>query len=245
MHFSSSAKSSKNPTMAKAQQHSRAVTRSAARAISSSAGFNTSPTTGRIVVLNGFPGTGKLTILKQAKELLPADKTCLLDNHLLIDPVAAVIPGRSDEHHKLRRMIRAPIFDKLGQLAREGCVVLMTACLAEDNQADTAVLEEHLDMVRGTDIPIFWVTAHCDQTVLEQRLGSPECCHGTKTKLTDVRVLQNLVREHRLIRPSSIADNSTRLVEHTLDVNGSVDLSVSRLMSLIGYPQGVGSAVYT
>lgn len=39
---------------------------------------------GRIVVLNGFPGAGKFTILKHTKELLPANKTCLLDNHLLI-----------------------------------------------------------------------------------------------------------------------------------------------------------------
>ncbi|OAA60754.1 WSC domain protein [Cordyceps fumosorosea ARSEF 2679] len=70
---------------------------------------------GRIVVLNGFPGTGKLTILKQAKTLLPADMTCLLDNHLLIDPVVAIVPGRSDEHHQLRRRVRAPIFGKLGE----------------------------------------------------------------------------------------------------------------------------------
>ncbi|KAH7266759.1 uncharacterized protein BKA55DRAFT_553216 [Fusarium redolens] len=49
---------------------------------------------GKIVVLNGFPGTGKLTILQHLKKFLPSDTTCLLDNHLLIDPVAAVIPDR-------------------------------------------------------------------------------------------------------------------------------------------------------
>ncbi|KAJ6495458.1 hypothetical protein C8R45DRAFT_987419 [Mycena sanguinolenta] len=65
---------------------------------------------GIIVVLNGFPGAGKLTILQQIKALLPSDKTRLLNNHLLIDPVQARIPDRSDEHHCLRRRIRKPVF---------------------------------------------------------------------------------------------------------------------------------------
>ncbi|KAL2759266.1 hypothetical protein ACRALDRAFT_1047349 [Sodiomyces alcalophilus JCM 7366] len=224
------------------QRCNHSVVSNDADAISTWPSLNVPPTAGRIVVLNGFPGTGKFTILKQAKELLPADKTCLLDNHLLIDPVVAVIPDRSDEHHELRRMVRAPIFEKLGKRAREGCVILMTACLAEDNERDTAFLEEHLDMVRGTDIPIFWVNTHCDQTALEQRLRSPERYHGAKTKLTDVRVLEDLLREHRLIEPSKIADGSTRLVVKTLDVSGPVELSVSHLMSMIGFPLGVGLA---
>ncbi|OQD73612.1 hypothetical protein PENDEC_c014G02069 [Penicillium decumbens] len=180
-------------------------------AIPTSPSLNVPPTTGRIVVLNGFPGTGKLTILEKAKELLPADTTILLDNHLLIDPVMAVIPGRSDEHHELRRKLRAPIFEKLGERAQEGCVILMTACLAEDNPRDTAFLKKHLDMVRGTDVPVIWVNAYCGQTVLEQRLGSPERCQGIKTKLTDVRVLQDLIREHRLVEPSNSADGSAKL----------------------------------
>ncbi|KAG9249348.1 uncharacterized protein F5Z01DRAFT_669477 [Emericellopsis atlantica] len=194
---------------------------------------------GRIVVLNGFPGTGKFTILKRAKELLPADTTCLLDNHLLIDPVVTVIPDRSDEHHELRRMVRAPIFKKLRERAREGYVIFMTACLAENNERDTAFLEEHLDIARGTDIPFFWVNAHCDQKALEQRLSSPERCHGAKTKLTDVCVLQNLLREHSLIEPSKIADGPVKLVVETLDVSGPVEISVSHLMSMIDFPQGV------
>src|SRR5690349_8743509 len=32
---------------------------------------------GKIVILNGLPGTGKLTILKRLKELLPEFTTCL------------------------------------------------------------------------------------------------------------------------------------------------------------------------
>jgi len=123
---------------------------------------------GRIVVLNGFPGAGKFIILGRAKELLPAHNTRLLDNHLLIDPVQAVYrlyPDRSPEHHELRRNLREPVFESLSKLAQEGYVVLMTACLADDNDRDAAFFQEHLAMVRGTDVPLFWVNTHCDQAM--------------------------------------------------------------------------------
>ncbi|EXK42925.1 hypothetical protein FOXG_01497 [Fusarium oxysporum f. sp. lycopersici 4287] len=55
---------------------------------------------GKIVILNGFPGTGIFTILQNLKKFLPGGTTFLLDNHLLIDPVAAIIPDRSNRHHE-------------------------------------------------------------------------------------------------------------------------------------------------
>ncbi|KAH0583555.1 hypothetical protein J132_09702 [Termitomyces sp. J132] len=189
-----------------------------------------------IVVLNGFPGTGKYTILKHAKALLPAEKIRLLDNHLLIDPATALIPERSDAHYNLRCQIRAPVFKEIRQIVQKGYIILMTACLAEGNDRDAAFLQEHLDIVRGTSVPLFWISAHCDLAVLEQRVSSPERCQGVKTKLTDVGVLHKLVSENHLIEPphDKNEDGSIRLVVETLDTSGSVEDSVARLMDLIG-----------
>jgi hypothetical protein len=101
---------------------------------------------------------------------------------------------------------------------------------------DAAFLEEHLDIVRGTDVPILWVNAHCDPTVLEQRLTSSERCYGSKTKLTDVNVLQDLLRKHSLIVPDRVSEDSSVLLSvETLDVNGSVDESVSLLMDMVNF----------
>jgi predicted kinase len=103
-----------------------------------------------IIVLNGFPGTGKHTILKRLQELLPADKSSrLVDNHLLIDPVQALFPDRSDDHYALRRRIRDAVFPCISKLAQEGHVILMTACLATGNHRDAACFREHLALVRG------------------------------------------------------------------------------------------------
>lgn len=196
-------------------------------------GTSTAPS-GRIVVLNGFPGVGKLTILNEVKQLLPEETTCLLDNHLLIDPVVAVIPDRSDEHHELRRLVRAPIFSKLRSRVQEGHTILMTACLADDNQKDAAFLQEYLDLIRGTDVPMFWVNAYCEQAIQEERTRCPRRCQGAKTKLTDVRILRELLRDNRLIRPNESGDENIKMAVETLDVSGPLELSVARLMKTIG-----------
>ncbi|KAF7344376.1 Chloramphenicol phosphotransferase-like protein [Mycena sanguinolenta] len=191
---------------------------------------------GMVVVLNGFPGAGKLTILQQAKALLPPDKTRLLDNHLIIDPVQALFPDRSDEHHRLRRCIRKPVFDQVRELAQKGYIILMTACLAED---EDGVLHEHLDIVRGTDVPLLWINAQCDLPELERRVGSPERHQGSKTKLTDLDVLKKLVSENRLIEPHEGGDGSIKLVVETIDISGSVEESVTLVMKLIVTSGGV------
>ena len=195
--------------------------------------------TGRIIVLNGFPGTGKLTILKRLRQLLPPN-TCLLDNHLLIDPVAAIFPDRNDEHHELRRLVRAPIFEALRKRAKEGHAVLLTACLAQDSPIDTAFLEEHLDMVRGTNTTLHWINVHCDPATLEERLTSPERFSGSKTKLTATNILRVMLQDHRLIQPPEGLRN---VFIGSVDVSGSVDSSVELLIAMVGntrysVPQG-------
>ncbi|EIW86246.1 hypothetical protein CONPUDRAFT_86262 [Coniophora puteana RWD-64-598 SS2] len=199
---------------------------------------------GMDIVLNGFPGTGKCTILEQLKALLPADDTSplLLHNHLLIDPAAALYPDRSEDHHMLRRRIREVVFPCIRRLVEEGHIVLMTACLAADDARDAAFFQEHLGLVRGTGVPLYWITAYCEQTRLMQRVQSHGRVHSGKTKLTDPSTLQKLVDTHRLIEPEeSDVDSSTKLVVRSLDVNGEIDESVDRLMAIVGLPRRVSA----
>lgn len=191
------------------------------------------PPTGMFVILNGFPGVGKLTILEMAKALLPVQKTCLLDNHLLIDPAAALFPDRGEAHHSMRRQIRTPVFKALKQMAQHGHTILMTACLATANEKDAAFLQEHLDMVRGTNVPLFWVNVHCDMQVLEQRITDPKRRQGGKTKLTDVGAVKKLVGENTLIKPQT-SDSSMTVTVLSLDASGSVEDSVANLAKSVG-----------
>jgi len=189
---------------------------------------------GMIVVLNGFPGTGKHTILKKTLAVLPKN-TRMIDNHLLIDPVQALYPDRSDQHHQLRAQLRAPVFQHIGKLAQQGCVVLMTACLAEGNERDASFFNEHVEMVRETGVPLFWINTHCDQHLLEQRVQSEERVKSTKTKLTDVQILRDIVTQHRLIQPTeSYTNKFTNVVFKSLDASGSIEHSVDLVVEMIG-----------
>ncbi|KAJ4123343.1 hypothetical protein NW768_009877 [Fusarium equiseti] len=188
---------------------------------------------GKIVVLNGFPGTGKLTIFKHLQKYLPTETTCLIDNHLLIDPVVAVIPDRSDRHHELRRSVRAPIFEELAHRAEQGHTILMTACLAADSPRDQAVFLEHLDIARKAQVPIYWINVHCHRSVLEQRVSTPERQQGSKTKLTDVDILRDILENHWLLEPSNNGDGGVRLVFESMDVSGEVETSVICLLNII------------
>ncbi|KAL4728465.1 hypothetical protein ACLX1H_005210 [Fusarium chlamydosporum] len=174
----------------------------------------------------GGGGTGKLTILKSLQGYLATERTCLLDNHLLIDPVAAIIPDRSERHHELRRLILAPIFEELAHRAKQGDTILMTACLAADCTKDEAVFQEHLDVARKAQVPIYWVNVYCTCSVLEQRLSSPERQHGSKTKLTDMNALWEILEKNRLLDPLDLGDAGSSLVSHSLDVSGELKDSV-------------------
>ncbi|KAK1254851.1 hypothetical protein MKX08_008846 [Trichoderma sp. CBMAI-0020] len=155
---------------------------------------------GKVVVLTGFPGTGKLTIATKMKSYFPEDTIRLIDNHLLIDPARAIYPGRSAAHCELRRKIRKVAFDTIRKIAQEGKTVLMTACLV-DSKADIRTFEEHISIVRTTCIPIYWLNLGCDRDVLEKRVTSEERREWGKTKLTNASVLRQMVEDHKLLNP--------------------------------------------
>ena len=55
-----------------------------------------------LVWINGFPGTGKFTVAEQLSILLGAEKTILIDNHQLIDPVEVEMARIHPEYPNIR-----------------------------------------------------------------------------------------------------------------------------------------------
>ncbi|KAI8813488.1 hypothetical protein BJ742DRAFT_788464 [Cladochytrium replicatum] len=187
--------------------------------------------TGLLVVLNGFPAAGKYTILQHLRSTLPPERTRLLDNHLYIDPVTALHPNRGAEHHALRASIRAVLFQSVRSLVISGHIVLMTASLAAEDDFDMAILMEHVAIVRGTEIPMYWINAECSLEKLLERVGSGERVGGTKSKLTDAGVLGRLYKENTLIKPP--ADLEARVIFATIDTGADVDNSAQLLKTMI------------
>lgn len=63
-----------------------------------------------LVWMNGFPGTGKLTVAKAMAAL--HGSTILLDNHKLIDPVESKISRGHPDYNKARQRQRELAFDE-------------------------------------------------------------------------------------------------------------------------------------
>ncbi|KAM5351905.1 hypothetical protein ACJ41O_004628 [Fusarium nematophilum] len=194
------------------------------------------PPRGKIVVVNGFPGTGKLTILKHIEaQTAGHQQVCVVDSHLIIDPAQSAYPDCDLNHYYLRRQLRGVYFKEVRRIASQGFLVLMTACLG-DNELDRKVLDEHLGIIRGTEIPMHWINVRCEQRILEERVASQERVRSSKAKLTDVKVLRRIISENRLILPSRRRNklDGISLITADLDVGGSVEEAVGKVSAVMG-----------
>lgn len=192
------------------------------------------PPKGKVVILNGFPGTGKFTILNNLQSRLAGQDTLVIDNHSIIDPVRRTYPDRDLNYYYLRQQLRQVIFNEIRKMVDQGYVVLMTACLG-NNEGDRKVLDAHLDIVRGTDIPMFWINVGCDQRTLEGRLTRPERVQGNKSKLTNVEVLRGMTNYSRIIMPSEPRHRleNINLETASLGVSGSIEEAVNRVYKIV------------
>lgn len=179
---------------------------------------------GKLVVINGLPAAGKLTL---ARALAGSSGAILLDNHLLIDPVVAVLPERGEAHYALRRAVAAPIFAALRSRLLAGSDAILTACLSDDD-VGSGIMADYV-AIAGADIPLLWVNAVAPPDVLRERVASEERRKGGKSKLTDVAVLETMLHV-TLARPPESAN--VRAVE--LDVGGALEDSVRHLAEIAG-----------
>ncbi|MCJ1244517.1 hypothetical protein MMC30_001715 [Trapelia coarctata] len=152
-----------------------------------------------VVLLNGFPGVGKYCISRELETIIPRE-TRLIDNHILIDPVEAIHPGRTPQHYQLRKTIRNAAFDAIKNLQSRNVTVLMTSCLSSSD-ADIEAFSEHLDIARCRKVPFILVNVLCAAENNLTRLQSLERVRGQKSKLTDPTVLQEIREKAKLLDP--------------------------------------------
>ena len=98
-----------------------------------------------LVLLNGYPGSGKLAIARELRSKLQNVQCRLIDNHLMIDPVDAIYPHRGPEHRALHNRLRQSILDELRAFPGDNVAFIMTVCLGS-NAEDLAVYAQHLDV---------------------------------------------------------------------------------------------------
>ncbi|KAL8752771.1 MAG: hypothetical protein Q9199_005508 [Rusavskia elegans] len=147
------------------------------------------------IYINGYPGVGKYTIAKKLVKLLPNAK--LLDNHLLIDPVAAVYDRSMPEYQWLRRRIRSSILNSIAlSISLRDVTWIFTDSQSSSEVGKAAVTDYiHAAELRGSPIISIILSCATEENVL--RLGAAD---RRGTKLRDAKILLEIRKTEDLYR---------------------------------------------
>lgn len=161
-----------------------------------------------LILLNGRPGAGKLTIGRVLAERLGAR---LLDAHSLYNLAFALTdkgsPAFARTVRELRTIARARILD-----LSEGVPIILTDAKFEDSAWGNELWDDTLDWARARGGPFLVVLVECDPDENDRRLRSPE--RMGKRKPMDDTLLRADRYERVLLRR---------------DADGVLDLNVTHL----------------
>ncbi|KAL6700467.1 hypothetical protein J3F84DRAFT_121647 [Trichoderma pleuroticola] len=151
-----------------------------------------------VVWINAFPGTGKLTA---ARELVRLDQSSILiDNHQLIDPVAARFSRDHPQYQTERRRERERAFDKyVLEPTLISRTIVFTDCQSDD-ELGQATAQEYLQAAQKAKRPFITIYLSCEMEVNIKRATSSERVQGTTTKLTDADMLRDALSRCKMFR---------------------------------------------
>ncbi|MBX5174651.1 AAA family ATPase [Rhizobium sp. NZLR1b] len=175
----------------------------------------------RIVHINGWPGTGKLTVGRLLAERLGAR---LIDNHTLLNPAEALFSRSDPLHASLRGQIRQAFFDHAVRADPAESFVFTDAL--SDDADDSAVFSWYRDLAAARGVNLVAILIDCAPEENARRLASPG--RSEALKLTDTATLQRLRANYKLLR--GLAE---RTVE--IDTTGlSPEHTMARILEDIG-----------
>jgi hypothetical protein len=157
-----------------------------------------------IIHINGFPGTGKLSIAKRLTELLKSNAgipTKLVHNHLLINPADAILHRTQRGYQALRRAIRAAVF---GALVTDpdtyGTVYIFTDFQSTD-ALGSSVCAEYAATAAARGCRLVPVVLHCEEVENLRRVVLSD--RATVGKLVDFDLVRKIRRDgppvHRFV----------------------------------------------
>lgn len=145
---------------------------------------------GPFIYINGYPGVGKLTIANELSKLIPNSK--VVDNHLLIDPAAAVLDRSDPEYQDLRKTIRQGVLDKIATTKSTKDVTFIFTDQQSSNELGAMVAKEYQDAAFKRGCRFITVVLKCDLKENVRRMEGESRVGATKTKLKDAHVLKKI-----------------------------------------------------
>ncbi|KAK6221240.1 hypothetical protein QIS74_04808 [Colletotrichum tabaci] len=149
-----------------------------------------------VIWINGYPGTGKLTVATAVLSLLGTDRALLVDNHQLIDQVK--ISRRNPRYWDARKAERQLVFEKyvLSKSQKDKIIMFTDFQTDTNNGADTSI--EYLQAAQQAHRPFLPVSLTCQKDENIRRATNPARCVTESgrvlNKLTDGSSLRRLRR---------------------------------------------------
>ncbi|MGF6172558.1 AAA family ATPase [Ensifer sp. 4252] len=146
-----------------------------------------------IVHINGWPGTGKLTIARHLAEPLGAR---LADNHTLINPAEALFARGTPLYWLLRATVRTAVLDHVRR-AEASQSFLFTDALSND-EFDSRAFDDYAALAADRRARLVAVVLDC--SVEENLKRLTRAGRSRAYKLTDPQVLIDLRSRHVLLK---------------------------------------------
>ncbi|KAF5019625.1 hypothetical protein F66182_8371 [Fusarium sp. NRRL 66182] len=153
-----------------------------------------------VVWINGFPGTGKLTIANAIAKLYGHDKALVLDNHKLIDPVEARFPRTHADYNKQRQIYRQAVLEKNVRNPSSHRQLVIFTDFQSDNQLGRDVAKEYADAASTAGRPFLPIYLTCNLEANLERIASSDRINSGTTKLIDAEVLRDMRSRCQLFR---------------------------------------------
>ena len=173
-----------------------------------------------IIHINGWPGSGKLTVAREVAHQLQAR---LLDNHTLHDVAARLCDRHTVEYWELYYQVREAAYKRVRALPARDVVVMTNALTFEsDREREAWAAVKSLALARA--VPLVAVTLHCSLEENVRRIASESRRHrkmtdpapliewrSTLTLLTDATV-RSLMIDNTHRSPEDVADEIVKFV---------------------------------
>lgn len=150
-----------------------------------------------IIHLNGWPGSGKLTVARETARKLDAR---LLDNHTLHDVAARLCDRNTPEYWELYYQVREVAYQRVRALPPHEVIVMTNALTSEsDREREAWAAVKALAADRG--VPLVAVTLECALDENVRRIASDGRRHR---KLTETAPLIEWRSELTLLTDDSV-----------------------------------------
>lgn len=117
-----------------------------------------------VILLNAFPGVGKLTTAKALHAALWPDTARLIDNHLWLDLAYAIVPNRKDTNYtSAGNKIRRDTFKLLKDIQDDKISIIMTNVLSNEIEGELEAFAEHADIARARRVGLVLVSLICNE----------------------------------------------------------------------------------